>query len=163
MTTEQFQVGVHISNVDQLQPGDIVFFQDSTGYIHHEGIYIGNHMFLHAPHTGDVVKVSSLDEPYYAQQFAGGSDVSGLAHGAVPPAARGAERTPPPPVGRRPRPRPPRPGRRRSRRSRGRRTARAATAASSEPSPTGPSNPPPRGQHRPDPSGRQRPERRAGV
>jgi hypothetical protein len=34
-------------------------------------------MFLHAPHTGDVIKVSSLDEPYYQQQFAGGSDVSG--------------------------------------------------------------------------------------
>ena len=27
---------------------------------------------LHAPHTGDVVKISSLDEPYYAGQFAGG-------------------------------------------------------------------------------------------
>jgi cell wall-associated NlpC family hydrolase len=97
VTTEQYQVGVHIPAVDQLRPGDIVFFQDSTGYIHHEGIYIGNHMFLHAPHTGDVVKVSSLDEPYYAQQFAGGSDVSGLAHGAVPPPDAGAVPTPPPP------------------------------------------------------------------
>jgi cell wall-associated NlpC family hydrolase len=97
VTTEQFQVGQHISTVDQLEPGDIVFFQDSTGYIHHEGLYIGNHMFLHAPHTGDVVKVSSLDEPYYAQQFAGGSDVSGLAHGAVP-AAGAVPTTPPPPV-----------------------------------------------------------------
>ena len=87
VTTEQIQVGVHVPTVDQLKPGDIVFFQDSTGYIHHEGIYIGNDMFLHAPHTGDVVKVSSLDEPYYAQQFAGGSDVSGLAHGAPPPGA----------------------------------------------------------------------------
>jgi hypothetical protein len=96
VTTDQFQEGVHIPTVDQLKPGDIVFFRDSTGYIHHEGIYIGNHMFLHAPHTGDVVKVSSLDEPYYAQQFAGGSDVSGLAHGAVPPA--GAVPTTPPPA-----------------------------------------------------------------
>jgi cell wall-associated NlpC family hydrolase len=96
VTTDQFAEGVHIPTVDQLKPGDIVFFRDSTGYIHHEGIYIGNHMFLHAPHTGDVVKVSSLDEPYYAQQFAGGSDVSGLAHGAVPPA--GAAPTTPPPA-----------------------------------------------------------------
>ena len=58
-------------------------------------MYIGNHLFVHAPHTGDVIKISSLDEPYYTEQFAGGSDVSGLAPGgggAVPPPA------PPPPV-----------------------------------------------------------------
>jgi hypothetical protein len=52
--------------------GDVVFFRDPTGYIHHEGIYLGGGKFLHAPHTGDVVRVSSLDEPYYDQQFAGG-------------------------------------------------------------------------------------------
>ena len=63
--------GQHIGRRDLL-PGDVVFFRDSTGYIHHEGIYLGNDKFLHAPHTGDVVKVSSLDESYYAQQFAGG-------------------------------------------------------------------------------------------
>ena len=100
VTTEQIQVGVHVPTVDQLKPGDIVFFKDSTGYVHHEGIYIGNHMFLHAPHTGDVVKVSSLDEPYYAQQFAGGSDVSGLAHGAVlpPTTVPPGSTAPPPPI-----------------------------------------------------------------
>jgi cell wall-associated NlpC family hydrolase len=100
VTTDQFAQGVHIPTVDQLKAGDIVFFRDSTGYIHHEGIYIGgpNHLFLHAPHTGDVVKVSSLDESYYAGQFAGGSDVSGMAHGAVPPATVPPAATPAPPV-----------------------------------------------------------------
>ncbi len=85
VAADQFNVGVHISNINDLKPGDIVFFKDSTGYVHHEGLYIGNHMFLHAPHTGDVVKVSSLDEPYYKEQFAGGSDVTGLASGAPAP------------------------------------------------------------------------------
>ncbi len=75
--------------MNDLKPGDIVFFKDSTGYVHHEGLYIGNHMFLHAPHTGDVVKISSLDEPYYKEQFAGGSDVTGLASGAPEPPGRG--------------------------------------------------------------------------
>ena len=42
---------------DQLQPGDIVFF-DGLGHV---GIYIGGGEFVHAPHTGDVVQVSSLD------------------------------------------------------------------------------------------------------
>jgi hypothetical protein len=55
-----------------LLPGDLVFFKDSTGYVHHVGIYVGNDRFLAAPHTGDVVKVSSLDESYYANEFAGG-------------------------------------------------------------------------------------------
>jgi len=42
-----------------LQVGDLVFFHAD---LHHMGIYIGNGQFVHAPHTGDVVKVSSLAE-----------------------------------------------------------------------------------------------------
>ena len=44
----------------------------TRGDVHHVGMYLGDQKFLHAPSTGDVVKVSSLDEPYYAGQFAGG-------------------------------------------------------------------------------------------
>ena len=53
-------------------------------------MYVGDDQFIHAPHTGDVVKVSSLDDPYYKAQFAGGLrvDASGPAD-----AAGGAERT----------------------------------------------------------------------
>lgn len=40
-----------------LKPGDLVFFGSP---IHHVGIYAGGGMYIHAPHTGDVVKVSSL-------------------------------------------------------------------------------------------------------
>jgi cell wall-associated NlpC family hydrolase len=71
VAADQFKVGQPVDR-SQLQPGDLVFFRDSTGYIHHEGIYLGNDQFLHAPHTGDVVKISSLDDSYYAGQFAGG-------------------------------------------------------------------------------------------
>jgi cell wall-associated NlpC family hydrolase len=42
---------------DQLQPGDIVFFNG----LGHVGIYIGGGEYVHAPHTGTVVQVSSLD------------------------------------------------------------------------------------------------------
>jgi putative modified peptide len=100
VAADQFNVGEHISNINDLKPGDIVFFKDSTGYVHHEGLYIGNHMFLHAPHTGDVVKISSLDEPYYKEQFAGGSDVTGLASGAPEPPGVGGGAPPvePPPA-----------------------------------------------------------------
>jgi cell wall-associated NlpC family hydrolase len=71
VAADQYKVGQPVDRAS-LAPGDIVFFQDSTGYIHHEGIYLGNDRFLQAPHTGDVVKISSLDDPYYAGQFAGG-------------------------------------------------------------------------------------------
>ena len=75
VTDQQFNVGKVIGR-NELRTGDIVFFRDSTGYIHHEGLYLDNGRFLHAPHTGDVVKISSLDEPYYTGQFAGGRRVS---------------------------------------------------------------------------------------
>jgi len=46
---------------DQLAPGDLVFF-GSPAY--HVGMYIGNGLFVHAPTSGDVVKVSPLANKY---------------------------------------------------------------------------------------------------
>jgi cell wall-associated NlpC family hydrolase len=48
-----------------------VFFADSTGYVHHVGLYVGDGKFINAPQTGEDVKISSLSEPYFAQQYAG--------------------------------------------------------------------------------------------
>ena len=53
--------------MSQLQAGDLVFFAGAS----HEGIYIGGGQFIHAPHTGDVVKISSLSG-WYSSTFAGG-------------------------------------------------------------------------------------------
>jgi cell wall-associated NlpC family hydrolase len=61
-----FAMGVPISR-DQLQPGDLVFF-DGVGHV---GIYIGGDQFIHAPHTGDVVRISSLDDPWYSAEYVG--------------------------------------------------------------------------------------------
>ena len=62
----QYSAGVAVSR-DQLQPGDLVFF-DGLGHV---GIYIGGDQFVHAPHSGDVVKVSSLGESWYASTYVG--------------------------------------------------------------------------------------------
>ena len=62
----QYGMGVPVS-MSQLQPGDLVFFAGAS----HVGIYIGGGQFIHAPHTGDVVKISSLSG-WYASTFAGG-------------------------------------------------------------------------------------------
>jgi len=43
---------------DQLQAGDLVFFNGGE----HVGIYLGNGQYVHAPHTGDVVRVASLGD-----------------------------------------------------------------------------------------------------
>ena len=42
-----------------MQPADLVFFGD-TSFYHHVGIYIGDGLFIEAPHTGDVVKISKM-------------------------------------------------------------------------------------------------------
>ena len=63
---DQFNYGVPVSR-DQLEPGDLVFF-DGLGHV---GIYIGGGQFVHAPHTGDVVKISSLYDSWYAATFVG--------------------------------------------------------------------------------------------
>jgi peptidoglycan DL-endopeptidase CwlO len=62
----QYGYGSPVS-MSQLQPGDLVFF-DGLGHV---GIYVGGGSFIHAPHTGDVVKISSLTG-WYASTFVGG-------------------------------------------------------------------------------------------
>jgi cell wall-associated NlpC family hydrolase len=42
---------------ENLQPGDLVFFGNPAGHV---GIYIGGGRFIHAPHTGDVVRIADL-------------------------------------------------------------------------------------------------------
>lgn len=66
---DQFKNGVSV-NRDELQPGDLVFFE-RNGYIHHVGIYAGDGMMIHAPRTGDVVKYQSIDTDYYRSEYAG--------------------------------------------------------------------------------------------
>jgi cell wall-associated NlpC family hydrolase len=62
----QYAMGVAVSK-DQLQPGDLVFFNG----LGHAGIYIGGGQFIHAPHSGDVVKISSLSDSWYAATWVG--------------------------------------------------------------------------------------------
>jgi cell wall-associated NlpC family hydrolase len=49
-----------------LQPGDLVFFNG----LGHVGIYIGGNQMIHAPHTGDVVKISPLTG-WYSSTYVG--------------------------------------------------------------------------------------------
>lgn len=62
-TYDQIKDGVGVSR-DQLKPGDLVFFGTYSNP-HHMGMYVGDGMYIHAPHTGDVVKISPLNRSDY--------------------------------------------------------------------------------------------------
>jgi cell wall-associated NlpC family hydrolase len=57
----------------QLQPGDLVFFAG----LGHVGIYVGGGNFIHAPHTGDVVSIDSLNGGWYRSEYYGAKRILG--------------------------------------------------------------------------------------
>jgi cell wall-associated NlpC family hydrolase/Spy/CpxP family protein refolding chaperone len=67
----QFAAYAGMRPVDRLHlvPGDLVFFADNPrnpGTIHHVGMYIGRGLMVEAPHTGAVVRTSSIMRSSYA-------------------------------------------------------------------------------------------------
>ena len=69
----QYDATTRVS-LENLLPGDLVFFGSSAYSISHVGIYVGSNQFIHAPHTGEVVKYESLTGTY-ATRFQGGGRV----------------------------------------------------------------------------------------
>ena len=70
---EQSKVGLFVPR-DQLQPGDLVFFDTSKqrrGYVNHVGIYIGDGKFIHASSAKKKVIITSLDKPFYKSRYKG--------------------------------------------------------------------------------------------
>jgi cell wall-associated NlpC family hydrolase len=68
---EQARHGMPVSPRD-LAAGDVVFFRTSGNKTSHVGIYVGDGHFVHAPGTGDRVKVSRLDSSYFQPRYVGG-------------------------------------------------------------------------------------------
>ncbi|OOM70743.1 putative endopeptidase p60 precursor [Clostridium puniceum] len=62
-TYTQIDVGQPVSQ-DQLKPGDLVF-----PHAGHVGIYVGNGQMIHAPQTGDVIKVSPVYSFYAGRRM----------------------------------------------------------------------------------------------
>jgi cell wall-associated NlpC family hydrolase len=87
VTYDQIHVGTAVAESD-LKPGDLIFFGD-PGAPHHVAMSLGGDKFIHAPQTGENVKVSSLNEPYFKSQFAGARrvDMSAPAAGGAAPVA----------------------------------------------------------------------------
>lgn len=57
--------------LDQLQPGDLVFFNTLKSAFSHVGIYVGDGRFIHAPSSGGGIHVVSMNEAYWSKRFNG--------------------------------------------------------------------------------------------
>ncbi|WP_433467286.1 NlpC/P60 family protein [Spirillospora sp. CA-128828] len=68
-TGDLFALGTKVSR-GELRSGDLVYFGSN---LHHMGIYLGDGKFLHAPQTGDVVKISNLSD---RSDFAGANRIT---------------------------------------------------------------------------------------
>jgi cell wall-associated NlpC family hydrolase len=89
----QWGAGPHVA-VANLLPGDLIFYADNPrdpATIHHVGMYIGNGLMVHAPHTGDVVRVASI----WRESFAGATRI---VPGVVTPGLPGPPPTAAPPT-----------------------------------------------------------------
>ena len=62
----QYALGSSVPR-ERLRPGDLVFF-DRLGHV---GLYLGGGMFIHAPHAGSRVEISSLSCGWYVNRFDG--------------------------------------------------------------------------------------------
>ena len=59
-TLDQVNAGKPVQDTSQVRPGDLVFIPGSLGTMRsprHVGLYIGHGLIVHAPKTGDVIKV----------------------------------------------------------------------------------------------------------
>jgi cell wall-associated NlpC family hydrolase len=61
-----FGVGRDVARA-ALRPGDLVFF-DGLGHV---GLYVGSGSFIHAPHSGTTVRISSMNDPWYGSRYVG--------------------------------------------------------------------------------------------
>lgn len=56
---------------EELQPGDLVFFNTLRSTFSHVGIYLGNNRFIHSPSAGGQVRVESMQDSYWTKHFSG--------------------------------------------------------------------------------------------
>lgn len=57
--------------VEQLRPGDLVFFNTLKSAFSHVGIYMGDNRFIHAPSSGGGIHVVNMNDEYWAKRFNG--------------------------------------------------------------------------------------------
>jgi murein DD-endopeptidase len=79
-TAQQQQRAARPVPLDEIVPGDLVFFRIHARRIDHVGIYAGGGRFIHAPRMGHAVEYADLTTGYYRQHLVS----AGRFRGAVP-------------------------------------------------------------------------------
>ncbi|MGI6185711.1 MAG: C40 family peptidase [Brevibacillus sp.] len=74
-SSAQFKLGVPVSRND-LQPGDLVFFNTNGHSVSHVGIYIGNGLFVHSESGRGVVNTKLNDPYYWSKRFVGAKRIA---------------------------------------------------------------------------------------
>lgn len=80
---EMSRVGAQVA-LDDLKPGDLVFFNTRRFAFSHVGIYLGDGRFIHAPSRGREVEVATLDKNFWQKRFNGARRLIGAVPGLVP-------------------------------------------------------------------------------
>ncbi len=65
---------------NELQPGDLVFFNTLKSTFSHVGIYLGNNRFIHAPSSGGGVRVEDMQDIYWQKRFNGAQRINASAN-----------------------------------------------------------------------------------
>jgi hypothetical protein len=60
----------------ELQPGDLVFFNTMRHAFSHVGIYVGDGKFIHSPRTGSQIRVEDMRDSYWQRRFDGARRVT---------------------------------------------------------------------------------------
>ena len=67
---EMAQMGEQVK-INELKPGDLVFFNTMRRAFSHVGIYVGDGKFIHAPRTGGKVRIEDMQQAYWQRRFNG--------------------------------------------------------------------------------------------
>jgi cell wall-associated NlpC family hydrolase len=74
-TFGQSQAGRAVS-AEELQPGDLVFYNTLNRPYSHVGIYLGDGRDIHAPKTGSAVRIENLKNGYWSKRWNGARRIS---------------------------------------------------------------------------------------
>jgi cell wall-associated NlpC family hydrolase len=75
-STQMSRVGKPVTR-EELQPGDLVFFNTMRLTFSHVGIYVGDNKFIHSPSKGTSVRVDDLNSLYWDKRFDGARRLDG--------------------------------------------------------------------------------------
>lgn len=69
-SSQMSKVGLQIGK-EELQPGDLVFFNTMRHAFSHVGIYVGDNKFIHAPSRGKSIRVDDMTKVYWEKRYNG--------------------------------------------------------------------------------------------